>query len=387
MTDKETIGCNVSCTPFGNYKDVGTLKGPYTHCRTEGISVLNFALNMARHGHKTTICGYEWGDRREYPLPENVILKNDVGGTYDIWVDAGWENTYAPVRCSKVKADIYCHTWGGPPRPSGLAEYLNDKKNNGLNMKNQNHFMARVSRAFWKEYEEYPYSIYIPTPLVDKIKTIGNFGSKKMLWANRGSFNKDYADRSEKVLSFMEKLSGRDEGYYYTVLLWGDIKEKALGIGRIDIIERFEKLKTRNEKTRLLDPYSGIGHDEFLRELNESVILLDTAHPSEHLANLEAVCMGTVPLIWRGAGEHHFQIFGEVGHKADDYHQLGNKVSYNVNDHGWDFDGPNGIDKILNDEKLYNEYFKDLASTVVDHEWDNSYKIFIDDVKRVGEDL
>ncbi len=372
MSDKQIIGCNVSCTPFGNYVDIGKLKGPWTHCRTEGISVLNFALNMARHGHKTVICGYEWGDLREYPLPENIILRNDVGGMYDIWVDAGWENVHAPIRCSKVKANIYCHTWGGPPGSSGLVEYAESK---GIK-KGFNHFMARVSRAFHKEYTEYPYSIYIPTPLVDKIKPIGNFNSKKMLWANRGSFNADYAARSEKVLEFMEKWCDK---YDYTVLLWGDIKEKASAIGRSDIIRRFGDLRARNKNTRLLDPYSGLDHLEFLNELISSKILLDTAHPPEHLANLEAICMGCIPFIWRGAGEHHFQNIYKEGKERKE-------ESIKINEL-FDMDGPIGIDKILNNEELYQKYFDALANVTVDHQFDDSYRIFMDEVKRIEDNL
>ena len=188
-----------------------------------------------------------------------------------------------------------------------------------------------------------------------------------MLWANRGSWNKDYATRSEKILTWMEKHSDYD----YTVLLWGDIKEKARQFFDKDysdsIVRRFEKLVEKNPSTKLLEPYTGLGHDEFLKELGQSKVLLDSCHPPEHLANLEAVCMGCIPLIWTGAGEHHF---------------ITNEKK-NVNEF-FDMNYVGSLDRILDTENLYQGYFEALADVVVDHEYSTSYDIFIKQLKERG---
>lgn len=372
MSDKFNVGTNVSCSPFGHGQS-GKYKGQSTHCRTEGISVLNVALNMARHGHQVTICGYQWWqndeDKIKYPLPPNITLQKEIGGKYDVWLDAGWSIPHAEERCSKVDAQIYCHTWGGNPNSSHLDESIANGKTKGK------HYMARVSRAFWKEFNDYSYSIYMPTPLVEKIRPVGNYNSNKMLWANRGSWNKDYAARSEKILSWMEK----HPDYDYTVLLWGDIKEKAHSFFDKNyadsIVQRFEGLKNKE----LLEPYTGLSHDKFLEELGKSKISLDSAHPPEHLANLEAVCMGCIPLIWNGAGEHHFQrITQAISIKALPSIQEidGDCKSIKVNEM-FDMDGINGIDRMLNTEGLYQRYFEELSNVTIDHEWENSYKIFM----------
>lgn len=386
MTDKETIGCHVSCDPFGNEREKGVLKGPFTHCRSEGTFVLSQALNFARHGHQVTIMGYQWVDRKEdfekYPLPENVVLKNDISGKFDIYLESGWDNTYAPKRCLNINANIFIHHWGGSPWGSNLLEYIHYMENKGVKMRN--HLMARPSRAFWKSYDDrekrYPFGIYAPIPLVERIKNNGekgNFESKKMLFGNRGAFNRGYAENSEKVLSFMEKLQG---SYKYKVLLWGDIKNRALdrrelvggevGVGGekgIDIIRRFEGLKNKD----LIEPYTGIDHDEFLRELDSSKILLENGHGQEHIQNLEAVCFGTIPLIWKG-GEHHFQNIKKDG------------SSININEL-FGFDGVEGIDRILEDEKLYQQYFNKLSESVRDHEYGNAYSIIMSEIRKKEE--
>lgn len=389
--DKETIGCHVSCDPFGNEREKGEFRGPWTHCRSEGTFVLSQALNFARHGHQVTIMGYKWVDRAEdfekYPLPENVVLKNEISGKYDIYIESGWDNTCAAKRCEKINANIYIHHWGGSPWGSHLLDYIYYMEKKGIKVRN--HLMARPSRAFWKSYDggkddgkiRYPFGIYAPIPLVERIKNSGekgNFDSGKMLFANRGAFNKGYAENSEKVLEFMEKWQN---SYRYKVLLWGDIKNRALdkrelvggeiGLGGekgTDIIRRFEKLKNK----KLIEPYIGIGHDEFLRKLDSSKILLENGHGQEHIQNLEAICMGCIPLIWKG-GEHHFWTScNDNGEKVNELYGM---------------DGIDGVDMILNDEVLYQKYFKDLAESIRDHEWDNSYKIFIDEIRKkiIGE--
>ncbi len=351
------VGCVVSCHPFGHSGDKGEFKGAYTHCRSEGTWLLGVALNMAQHGHYVTIMGYQWGDPSIYPIPQNVHLQDTIQGEFDIYIDAGWDDTYAPKRVEKIKSKIYIHAWGGSPHTSSLISYVESR-----NIKN--HFMARPSKAFWKEYTTYPYGIYMPTPLVDKIKVKGNFDSDKMLWGNRGAFNKEYAKDSQKVLEFMVKW--KDE-YRYKVLLWGDIIEKVRQNFDLDysddIIRKFKYLKN----CEFVEPYIGIGHDEFLNELSESKILLDTAHPPEHPQNLEAVCMGAIPLIWRKS-EHHFQILPQSGN------------SVNVNEL-YEVDGPDGMDRIINDEELYQRYFDSLKTVTLDHEYNRAYTIFMQEIK------
>lgn len=361
MKTKETIGIQVSCAPSGHsgYKEY---KGPWTHCRSEGTYLLSLALNLARHGHSVTIFEYQWGDQERYPLPDRIKLQKEMNGEYDIYLGTGWDE------CSSVKARIYCHGWGGDPFSSHLIDYVNKK---GI----KNHFMMRNSRAFWNNFGDYPYSIYVPIPLVDKIEKKGNFESKKMLWGNRSAFNGDYyIQNSEKVLEFMEKWSG---SYKYKVLLWGEIKENAMLFGRTDIIRRFEELRNKNKETELVEPDIGIGHDEFLTELKESKILLDAGHPGEHPQNLEAICMGAIPLIWKKT-EHHFQNIIK-----DDN---GKNKSTNINDI-YGIDGSNGIDKIMNDEDLYQKYFSALREVTTDHEFDKAYDIFISEIKKKEEKL
>ena len=363
---KEKIACQVSCHPFGHSGDKGEFRGPSTHCRSEGTWILAIALNMARHGHDVTIIGYQLGDPMKYPIPNNVTVHDiqyppqQIKEDFDIFIDPGWDNINAPKRCEEIKSKIYIHGWGGSPYSSELLSYVTPR-----NIKN--HFMARPSRGFQKEYIGYPYGIYMPHPLVDKIKDKGNFSSKKMLWGNRGAFykesNTDYSIVSEKVLEFMEKWQSK---YKYKILLWGDIIERARNSGRTDIIKRFENLKEKE----LIEPYIGIGHDEFLNELNESKILLDTAHPGVHPQNLEAICMGAIPLIWKNEtrGEHHFQ-------KTD---EEGNSIYIN---NLFNVDGPHGMDRIINSEELYQQYFKNLKDVTIDHEYDTSYKIFINQIR------
>jgi hypothetical protein len=344
--NKETVFVNVVGSPFGvpaGYPEI--YLGPYTHMRSEGTWLLGVALNMARHGHPTTIIDYQWGDTGKYPLPPNITLQKGCAGVCDIFIDVGWDPLYAVQRFSGVNARHYIHGWGGDPAGSSFMEW---QKTTGA----KNHYMARTSRCFQKYFNEFPYSIYMPTPIIDKIKPTANFNSKKMLWGNRGAFNLSYTPQSEQVLQFMEK----HPDYEYTVLLYGDIKEKALQIGRPDIITRFEKLSNK----RLIEPYWGLPHDEFLQELNQSKILLANGQPSAHPQTIEAVCYGCIPLLWNNA-EHHFQSIGGTP----------------VNE-PYGFNGPNGLEVILDDHDVWQEYYEQLADTTRDHEYDNAYNIFMD---------
>jgi hypothetical protein len=349
---KETVIVNVPGSPFGIPAESSEIYlGPYTHMRSEGTWLLGVALNMARHGHPTTIIDYQWGDTGKYPLPPNVTLQKGCAGVCDIFIDVGWDLKYAVERFSGVNARHYIHGWGGDPAGSSFMEW---QKSTGA----KNHYMARTSRCFQSYFFKFPYSIYMPTPLVDKIKPTANFDSKKMLWGNRGAFNLSYTPQSEKVLEFME----RHTDYYYKVLLYGDIMEKAKEIGRSDIINRFEKLPNRY----LSIPYSGVPHDVFIEELSESKILLANGQPSAHPQTLEAVCYGCIPLLWKNA-EHHFQTSSGV----------------NMNEfYPYDLNGPDGVDSILEDPNAWQKYYNLLADTAKDHEYDNSYNIFMDAIHR-----
>jgi hypothetical protein len=345
---KETVMVHVPGSPFGitpGTKEI--FKGPYTHMRSEGTWMLGVALNMARHGHPTTIIEYPWGDINTYPLPNNITLTKEFKGNCDIFIDIGWEEVHAVKNFSNINARHYIHGWGGNPAHCSFLEYFTKK---GIN----NHYMARTSRCFKKLFDAFPLSIYMPAPLIDEINKLPNINSKKMLWANRGAFHPSYTYQSEKLLEFME----RHIDYQYTVLLYGDIKERAIGNNRHDIVERFEKLPD----ARLLEPYSGFDHDEFLKELGESKILLANGQPSAHPQTLEAVCMGCIPVLWLFA-ENHFQ-----------------DPNGTFINSSFTFDGPN-IDKILDDQELHIKYFKALAEVTKDHEYDNSYKILMDQIR------
>lgn len=371
MTYKETVGIHISCGPVGIPEAYmyERHRGPWTHCRSEGTYLLGIALNLARHGHDVTLFEYQWGNRELYPLPEGITLQSRISGEYDIYMGPGWD-VGTPSKLSNIKAKMYCYLWGGNPFSSQLLDYVKPK---GLN----NHFMMRNSRASWKSSEEYPYSIYAPSPLVDKIKTKGNFDSNKMLWGNRHSFNTNYYyPNSTKVLEFMEK---HVELYKYKVMFWKEIREMASKMGRTDILIRFRKLKDKNKgtslETELMDSYNGIGHDEYLIELNQNKILLDSGHPGGHPQNLEAICMGCIPLLWKN-DEHHFQnIIRDNNGKGIS--------SINVNNI-YGMDGPSGIDKILNDEKLYQEYYSALREVTLDHEYDIAYKICMNEIRKKG---
>ena len=347
---KETVIVSVPGSPFGIPAGAPEIYlGPNTHMRSEGTWLLGVALNMARHGHETTIIDYQWGNIDKFPLPPNLNLQRGFYGVCDIFIDCGWDLKYAVERFSGINARHYVHGWGGDPAGSNFLEW---QAKTGA----KNHYMARTSRCFQKQFFEFPYSIYMPTPLVDKIKENPNFKSKKMLWGNRGAFDPSYTPASEKVLEFME----RHPEYEYKVLLYSDIEKKAKESGRLDILKRFENLPHRY----LHIPYSGIPHDEFLRELSESKILLANGQPSAHPQTLEAVCYGCIPLIWTFA-EHHFQLI--TGQPVNKY---------------YDTNGPDGIDQILEEPDKWQDYYDALKTVTLDHEYDNAYNIFMDSIHR-----
>jgi hypothetical protein len=350
---KETVIVNVCGSPFGIPAESPEIYlGANTHMRSEGTWLLGVALNMARHGHPVKIVDYQWGDTNKYPLPPNVTLQKGCTGICDIFIDCGWDLKYAVERFSGINAGQYIHGWGGDPAGSSFLEWQNKTKA-------KNHYMARTSRCFQSFFFKFPYSIYMPTPLVDKIKPTANFNSKKMLWGNRGAFNLSYTPASEKILEFME----RHPEYNYKVLLYSDIKAKAMEIGRADIIERFEKLPNS-----ILDyPYSGIPHDVFLQELSESKVLLANGQPSAHPQTLEAICEGCVPLIWSFA-EHHFQSLD--GTPVNELFGIS---------------GPDGLEAFLEDPEAWQEYYELLKEPTRDHEYDQAYKTFIDELHRKEE--
>jgi hypothetical protein len=349
--NKETIYVNVQGSPFG--VPAGAKEeylGPNTHMRSEGTWLLSVALNMARHGHQTTILGYPWGDQNIYPLPPNIKLQKEFTGECGIFIDCGWDLQYAVDRFANIKAKHYIHGWGGDPIGSTFLEW---QKNTGA----KNHYMARTSRCFQKHFFKFPFSIYMPTPLCEKVKRNSNFRSKKMLWANRGAYNEAYAPYSDKLLEFME----RHQEYEYKVLLFGDIVEKSTQLcKRTDVYNRFKALKNRF----LHVPYWGIPHDQFLKELSESKVLLANGCPSAHPQTLEAVCMGCVPVLWSHS-EHHFQNWG-----AEPYNQF------------YGIDGLEGLEQFLEDFDSWEAYYTLLTDAAKDHEYDNAYNIFMGAIRR-----
>lgn len=300
--------------------------------------MLGIALNMARHGHPTTILAYQWGDQSRYPLPENVTLQGECRGKCDYFLDVGWDSQYAPQRFADVQARHYVHGWGGDPAGSTFLPYAQSHRLT-------NHYMARNSRALRAAFDRYPFSIYAPTPLVQHVPEAPNFDSRRTLWANRGAFHPTYAPYSEQVLALMERLPD----YEHTVLLWGDVKTRATDLGRPDIVTRFEGLP----KVKLDEPYWGIPHDAFLRALGDSKLLLANGQGSIPPQTLEAVCMGCVPLLWPGP-EHHF---GDIAHR---HGLLGT-----------------AIERVLEGRGAFTEYYNDLAEVARDHEWDRSYALLI----------
>jgi len=347
---KESVIVGVCGSPFG--VPAGAREeylGPNTHMRSEGTWLLGVALNMARHGHPTTIVDYQWGDQNRYPLPENVTLQKGFNGKCDLFLDCGWDNLYTVQRFSNISARHFVHGWGGDPAGSSFLEW---QKGTGA----KNHYLARTSRCFQKDASKFPFNIYMPTPLIDKVHRNSNFHSNKMLWGNRGAYNKGYDDPSDKLLAFME----RHPKYDYHVLLFGDIIEKAAALGRYDVQERFEKLPNRY----LHLPYWGIPHDEFLMQLSLSKVLLANGCPSAHPQTLEAVCYGCVPVLWNFA-EHHFQ------------NQEG--IPYN---NFFGINGPDGVfDYILEDFDKWEAYYTVLTEAAKDHEYDRSYEIFMNGIQ------
>lgn len=344
---KESFFINVQGHPFGD----GLLCGNNTHMRGEGMWMLDMALNIARHGHDVTILAYQWGDRNNYPLPRNISLQNEFEGECDVFMDSGWEDTHAPQRCKKIKAKCYIHGWHGDPAESTFLNYVKEH-----NLKN--HYIGGMSRCFKYFCDKYPFSLYAPLPVVDKIKSTPNINSKKMLWANKGAFHIAYIKYSEQVLEFME----RHPDCEYTVLFYGDIINRAISeVNRPDIIKRFERLPNAN----LIEPYTGITHDKFMKELDDSILLLDNGQPSAHPQSIEALCMGCIPLIWDvGEHQHHFQ--------TKSYENVPKK-------HNMENVGPN-IDRLLTDKNLHIEYYNALRDVMTDHENDNAYEILMNGI-------
>lgn len=385
MSDKETVAVYCPCGPFGvKPGEIMVYRGPWTHCRSEGSWMLGMALNMARHGHPTTILEYPWGNIHDYPVPENISFQphaDTYHGKFDIYISMGWEDVVAPMRFRDIDARHYIHGWGGNPRGSTFLEYA--KKHNL-----KNHYLARWSKCFANLFDTFDYGIYMPTPLVDKIKTVGNFHAKKMLWGNRGAFSPGYKRESLKVLEFMERYPE----YEYTVLLYDDIRQRCLykknyygdGIGGKEgkwIVNRFESLNNK----KLISTYKGLDHHEFLKELGESKLLLANGQPSCHPQTLEALCMGAIPLVWNFA-DHHFKHvpidiskYGKELHERDPAYKYPN-VEFGTN-------GVEGIDEIMNDESEYQRYYSALREVTLDHEFDNAHNIFMNNIKEKEEKL
>ncbi len=342
---KESFFINVQGEPFGN----GILCGGNTHMRGEGVWMLDIALNMARHGHDVTILAYQWGDTTKYLLPKNITLQKEFEGDCDVFMDSGWEDTCAPQRYKDINAKCYIHGWHGDPAATTFLKY---QKTNNL----KNHYIGGMSRCFKYYCDQYPFSIYAPIPLVDKIKALPNIDSKKMLWANKGALHVAYIKYSEQILEFME----RHLDYEYTILFYGDIIDRATNeVKRPEMIKRFENLPNVN----LIEPYCGLPHDELMKELDNSILLLDNGQPSAHPQSLEALCMGCIPLIWDvGEHNHHFQ--------TKNYENVPKRYG---------IEGPN-MDKLLDDKSLHIEYYNALKDVTTDHEYDNAYDILMNQI-------
>lgn len=390
MSDKESVFVYVPCGPFGVMPNEKTVyRGPNTHCRSEGYWMLAVALNMARHGHQVTIGEYPWGNAIDYPIPENVSFQPNSGnnaysGKYDIYISMGWEDTYAPLRCKNIDAHIYVHGWGGNPRGSTFLDYA--KKHNL-----KNHYLANApgTRCFYNLFRTFDYGIYMPYPVVSKIQEKGNFHSRKTLWGNRGAFNPGYKFKSLKLLDFMEKYPD----YLHTVLLYDDIKQRCLfeknfygdGIGGKEgawIVNRFEHLPNK----RLLDTYQGLPHDEFLRELNQSKLLLANGQPACHPQTVDAICMGAIPVIWND-GDNHFKHIPKDD-SVYDINQLDERdKNYRYVNVEFGINGTDGLDNIMNDEDLYQKYYTALREVSLDHEYDTAYDIFMSEIRKKEEKL
>lgn len=350
---KESFFVNVQGHPFGD----GTLCGNNTHMRGEGIWMLDVALNLARHGHDVTILAYGWckpGDEDKYPLPKNITLQREFQGECDVFMDSGWENECAPQRYKNIKADCYIHGWHGDPAGSTFLEYAKEH-----NLKN--HYIGGMSRCFKYFCDKYPFSLYVPIPIVNKIKTLPNTDSKKMLWANKGAFHIAYIKYSEQILEFME----RHLDYKYTILFYGDIVNRAINeVNRPDIVKRFEKLSIDGH-VNLIEPYTGITHDKFMEELDQSILLLDNGQPSMHPQSIEALCKGCIPLIWKvGEHQHHFL--------TKSYENVPGKFVPNLEELN--------IEKLLDDKNLHIDYYNALKETMIDHEFDNAYTILLNEI-------
>lgn len=347
---KESFFINVQGHPFGD----GTLCGNNTHMRGEGVWMLDLALNLAKHGHDVTILAYQWGDINKYPLPKNITLQREFQGECDVFMDSGWEDECAPQRYKNIKAKWYIHGWHGDPAGSSFLKYAKEH-----NLKN--HYIGGMSRCFKYFCDKYPFSLYAPIPVVNKIKTLPNIDSKKMLWANKGAFHVAYIKYSEQVLEFME----RHLDYNYTVLFYGDIVNRAINeVNRPDIVKRFEKL-SNDGCANLIEPYTGITHDKFMEELNQSILLLDNGQPSMHPQSIEALCKGCIPLIWKvGEHQHHFL--------TKNYENIPGKFIPNMEELN--------IEKLLDDKNLHIEYYNVLRETAIDHEFDNAYEILFNEL-------
>lgn len=365
--NKESFFINVQGHPFGD----GPLSGTNTHMRGEGKWMLNVALNMARHGHDVTILAYGWckpGDENKYPLPKNISLQREFKGECDIFMDSGWDDATTPQRYKDIKAKCYIHGWHGDPSYTTFIKYKTDHNQTDHNLKN--HFIGGMSRCFKYYCDKYPFSLYAPIPVVDKIKSMPNIYSKKMLWANKGAFHIAYYKYSEQILEFMERHQHQD--YKYTVIFYEDIVERANNeIKRPDIVERFEKLQDNNH-ANLIGPYSGITNDKFIEELDNSIFLLDNGQPSAHPQSIEALCMGCVPLLWKvGEHQHHFQ--------TKDYKNVSEKFGLEC---GLDSnnDKLSNIEKLLDNKDLHIEYYNALKEVMTDHEFDSAYEILMNEI-------
>lgn len=319
----------------------GEFKGQHTQMRGEGRWELNLALNLARHGHPVSILDFKWGDTSKYPLPENITLEQTgyeiFRGNCDVFFKAGWEDCKEPIIYRNVKAKMYIHGWFGNPKSSSFLNYHNKHI-----FSTKNHYMAGLD----KSYEDFPCDmyIYVPLPTTEKIKDYPNVNSNKVLFANKGAFDENYLHVSLKILKWILQNSQ----YQYTILFYRDIEKRLQNQLQYQIIE---KLHAPN--IRLID--SGLSHEEFIKELDESILLLD--QPILHPQTAEAISMGCIPIF--------------LGHE-DPVRIKGFDIVHIDHDKQLKFlEGK--IDTV--------EYYNLLKNLIIDNQYDNAYQILMKQIR------
>lgn len=338
---KEKIFVVVQGNPYK-----GEFKGQHTQMRGEGRYELNLALNLARHGHPVSILNFRWGDTNKYPLPPNIKLEQTnweiFGGDCDIYIKTGWEDCKEPMIHRNVHAKVYLHGWFGNPKMSSFFNYYNQHK-----FLLKNHYMFGLKPSF----DGFPQDIYVyvPMPIIEKIKEYPNINSKKVLYANKEGFDGEFLYISIKNLEWMEQ----HPEYQYTILFFDNIEKTLKEQKLYNIIDRITKIPNVNLVS------GGIPHDELINELGKSILLLDLA--GLHPLTTEAISMGCIPIFLGNDGVRVHAII-DIG--LDPEKQQ--KFLYN-----------------MNDNTSFIEYYNYLRSKIEDQQYDNSYNIFMEGIRDI----